>query len=153
LSIDNFNLITGPDIPIAQRSRHCSFGFKAKYPVGNYYSLVKTVFRGYAEVEEGTSCAFNSVYFVDEPSTDYAVGNKSVIEGSSEWAKGVFFLFEQIVPDTAPFRSQCGTADPFGTNFNYRIAFASNSSAVGAITGGNEPFQIEIHLDWLKCRT
>ncbi|KAH8654962.1 hypothetical protein BGZ60DRAFT_151440 [Tricladium varicosporioides] len=146
LIFDSFVAQVGPGTAAADGRKFCQINLDLHYPQGFQYSILKTIYRGYAQLDAGVSGSQSATYYFSGQSAQCST--TSTFKGPI--AKN--YAIEDNVAVTSTVWSPCGANLPI--NIKSQIALTSSSStAKGLLTTDSADGTVTwvTGISWRKC--
>jgi hypothetical protein len=146
LIFDSMVASIGTGVAVAENRKNCQINLDLQYPSGFQYSILNTVFRGYADLAKGVSGTQSATY--------YFSGDAKQVTATSTF-KGPT-TGDYSTPDTIPFSSvvwsPCGAALPI--NINSQVRLTGGGGASGLLTQDSLDGKITyvVGIQWQKCK-
>ncbi|KAI0015087.1 hypothetical protein F4780DRAFT_787500 [Xylariomycetidae sp. FL0641] len=148
---DAFQTYIGPGTKASDKTKNCQLHLNLKYPGGFQFAVVESTYHGYAQLDEGVTGTFYSMYYFSQDAAATTTTETS-IEGGDTWIDGDVYTKQDQVPTASVIWSPCGAAGIL--NVNNRVALTSrNSSASGQISDDDATvaFTQQVHVAWQSC--
>jgi len=146
LIFDQYVASIGPGVAVAQSRKNCQLNLDLKYPGGFQYSILNTVYRGYAALDAGvTGVQATTFYFSGQTAQSTT---SSTFKGPSNGD----YATSDAVDLTSTIWSPCGANSALNMNSQIRLA-SSNNNARGLITDDSIDGKITfvVGVQWQKC--
>jgi hypothetical protein len=146
LIFDKYVASIGPGIATTESRKFCQINLQLHYPSGFQYSIMKTIYRGYAALDAGVTGAQEATYYFSGQSNQ--VSTKSTFKGPLSKD----YTIEDNIGVTSVIWSPCGADLPI--NIKSQISLTStNKAASGLLTDDSVDGKITwvTGVQWRKC--
>ncbi|KAH8878768.1 secreted protein [Thozetella sp. PMI_491] len=146
-----FQTYIGPKVDGTQTTKNCQLHLTLRYPYGFQFSVVRSTYHGYEQLDPGVTGMFISSYFVSQD----PMATTQTITYLRGGVSGVLGLYTQgdDVQTASTIYSPCGSNGIL--NVNNRIALVStNPAANGILTNDDATVSInqQMQLNWRPCK-
>ncbi|EHK97146.1 hypothetical protein M7I_7158 [Glarea lozoyensis 74030] len=136
----------GPGVAVSQSRKNCQLNLDLKYPGGFQYSILNTVYRGYAGLDAGvTGVQSTTFYFSGQTAqTTTSTTFKGPVSGD--------YATQDSVDLTSTIWSPCGSTAALNMNSQVRLT-SPNNNAKGLLTDDSIDGKITfvVGVQWQKC--
>jgi len=146
LIFDSYVASIGPGVAITDNRLNCQLNIDLQYPAGFQYSVLGTVFRGYAGLDKGVTGVQQATYYFSGSSTQ--VATSTTFTGPTD---GDYEISDSI-PFTSTILSPCGASLPLNVNSQVRLT-STVSTATGILTDDSIDGTITfvVGVQWQAC--
>ncbi|EHK97611.1 hypothetical protein M7I_6622 [Glarea lozoyensis 74030] len=126
LIFDKYVASIGPGVATTESRKFCQINLQLHYPQGFQYSIMSTIYRGYAALDAGVSGTQEATYYFSGQSNQ--VSTKSVFKGPLTKD----YTIQDNIPVTSTIWSQCGADLPI--NIKSQISLSTSSKTASDVT-------------------
>jgi len=146
LIFDKYVVQIGPGVSQTESRKFCQINLQLHYPSGFQYSIMSTIYRGYAALDSGVTGTQEATYYFSGQSNQ--VSTKSTFKGPLTKD----YTIQDSIPVTSTIWSPCGADLPI--NIKSQISLATSSkTATGLLTDDSIDGKVTFvaGIQWQKC--
>jgi len=146
LIFDQYVASIGPGVAVAQSRKNCQLNLDLRYPGGFQYSILNTVYRGYAGLDAGVTGVQSTTFYFSGQTAQTTTSSTFKGPMDSNYAT------QDSVDLTSTVWSPCGANSALNMNSQVRLT-SPNSAARGQITDDSIDGKITfvVGVQWQKC--
>jgi len=147
---DEYIAAIGPGISFVEKHKNCNLNFKINYPPGYQYTLYKTDYTGFADLQKGITAKQQSQYWFA------GFGGKATLQSTFYGPYSQTYTFTDVLATELWVWSPCGASTTLNVNTDLFLS-SSDSKASGTIstavidTTVKNKYKTSYGVSWRRC--
>jgi len=136
-----------PGLSPSAARKNCQINLDLHYPGGFSYSILKSQYRGFVEVDQGVTATHRATYY-------FAGETKQAVTSTDfRGPKTGDYLIADEIPTTATIWAPCGRVASLNINTAVSINTSQNREGRGIITNDSQDHRVEfvVGVQWRRC--
>lgn len=147
LMFDSYIASIGPGITIKEAYKNCQLNIKLRIPQGYAYTIHRTQYRGYTQLDKGVTATQKSIYYFAGDTKQWSAQSTYVGPYAAD------YHFWDTIPKETLVWCKCGATTSLNINTSLRLQSPNSKVYAGLITTDSIEHKVfhTLGIQWKKC--